>query len=522
MICYPIGIQTFEKIRKGHYLYVDKTKCVYDLANSLSYVFLSRPRRFGKSLLVSTFDSYFRGKKELFSGLDIEALEQDWTEYPVLHFDLSDIKLGTTEQFEININATLASMEENYGVTTFTDRDISTRFRLLVENIYKKTGKQVVVLIDEYDSPLLTVLHDPERLDAMRTALQSFFSPLKKLDPYLRFVFITGITKFSQLSIFSQLNNLSNITMLPQYSTIVGFTQEELEKNFKDGIQSIAEQNNITYQEVLEKLKNLYDGYHFSRNSEGVYNPFSVLRAMSTKQLDNFWFETGTPTYLIKTLQSHDTFIPGLEDCKAFSSDFDVPTEAMVSALPLLYQSGYLTIKDYNPYTTEYTLGFPNTEVKVGLLHSLIPYYISKENTKTSSALGNMWLALMHDDLDGMLHTARSFFASIPYQEGTLKDMKTSEGHFTAMLYVMFSLLSNFCYSQVRTAEGRMDILLKTPTTIYVMELKMDGSVDDALAQIDDKGCLIPYESDGRRLIKAGISFSSKERTIKEWKIVEG
>ncbi len=522
MIRYPIGIQTFSEIRKRNCLYVDKTRYVYEMANDVKYVFLSRPRRFGKSLLVSTLDAYFRGKKELFSGLDIETLEQDWTEYPVLHFDLSDIKLGTTEQFDISINATLSSMEESYGVTTSTDRDISTRFRLLVENIYKKTGKQVVVLIDEYDSPLLTILHVPDRLDAMRTALQSFFSPLKKLDPYLRFVFITGITKFSQLSIFSQLNNLSNITMLPQYSTIVGFTQEEIEKNFKDGIQSIAESNQITYQEALSKLKVLYDGYHFSRNSEGVYNPFSVLRAMNTKQLDNFWFETGTPSYLIKALQSYDTFIPELEESKAFSSDFDAPTEAMVSALPLLYQSGYLTIKDYNPYSMEYTLGFPNTEVKVGLLHSLIPYYVSKENTKASSALGSMWLALMHDDLDGMLRIARSFFASIPYQEGTLKDMKTSEGHYTAMLYVMFSLFSNFCYSQVRTAEGRMDILLKTPTTVYIMELKMDGSVDDALTQIDDKGYLIPYESDGRRLVKVGINFSSKERTIKEWKIAKG
>lgn len=519
MIRYPVGIQTFSEIRKRNCIYVDKTRYVYEVANDLKYVFLSRPRRFGKSLLVSTFDSYFRGKKELFKGLDIEALEQDWTEYPVLHFDLSDIKLGTTEQFEININATLSSMEESYGVTTSTDRDISTRFRLLVENIYKKTGKQVVVLIDEYDSPLLTVLHDPERLDAIRTALQSFFSPLKKLDPYLRFVFITGITKFSQLSIFSQLNNLSNITMTPQYSTIVGFTQEEIERDFKDGIQSIAEYNKITYQEALSKLKNLYDGYHFSRNSEGVYNPFSVLRAMNTKQLENFWFETGTPTYLIKTLQSHDTSIPELEESKAFSSDFDAPTEAMVSVLPLLYQSGCLTIKDYNPFSTEYTLGFPNTEVKVGLLHSLIPYYVSKESAKASSTLGNMWLALMKDDLDGMLHIARSFFASIPYQEGTLKDMKTSEGHYTAMLYVMFSLFSNFCYSQVRTAEGRMDILLKTASTIYVMELKMDGSVDDALAQIDNQGYLIPFETDGRRLVKVGINFSSKERTIKEWKI---
>lgn len=520
MLRYPVGIQTFSEVRKLNCLYVDKTRYVYDLAHSMKYVFLSRPRRFGKSLLVSTFSAYFRGQRELFTGLEIVKLEQEWMQYPVLHFSLASAKRGTVEDLNAQLLLQMEWAAQEYQVDT-PQGDVTVGLQSIVKNLYQKTGKQVVVLIDEYDAPLLTVLHDADRLEPMRTAMLSFYSPLKDLDPYLRFVFITGITKFSQVSIFSQLNNLSNITMEPKYSTIVGFTQEELERDFKEGIEGIAQNNGLTYNEALERLKMLYDGYHFSRRSEGVYNPFSVLRAMNSQELDNFWFETGTPSYLIKMLQVHQTPLSELEDCKAFASDFDAPTEAMVSALPLLYQCGYLTIKDYNPYSTEYTLGFPNTEVKVGLLQSLIPYYVSRDSIKTSNAMGNMWLALMKDDLDGMLSTARSFFASIPYQEGTLKNAPASEGHFTAMLYVMFSLFSNFCYSQVRTAEGRMDILLKTKTSIYVMELKMDGSVDDALAQIDSNNYLIPYQTDGRRLVKVGINFSSKERTITAWKRVD-
>lgn len=518
MIRYPIGIQTFEKIRKGNFLYVDKTETLFRMIQSGNYIFLSRPRRFGKSLLTSTLESYFSGQKELFKGLAIEQLEKDWTEYPVLHFSLATVKMGTTEDLFNQINMQMSRMEKKYGLTCEID-NVAARLFNLVTSLYDKTGKEVVVLIDEYDAPLLTVLHDPERLEPMRTALQSFYSPLKDLDPYLRFVFITGITKFSQLSIFSQLNNLSNISMNPRYATLTGFTQEELERDFTEGIQGIADDNGLTYQVALEKLRTLYDGYHFSRNAEGVYNPFSVLQAMQTGSPDNYWFATGTPTFLVKMMKKFNTFLPALDGSRAKATEFDAPTEAMHSILPLFYQSGYLTIRDYIPQVDTYVLGFPNEEVKTGLLNALIPYYVSPNINATNNTLDDMYLAILKDDIDGMLTVARSFFASIPYQEGTLKDAPTSEGHFTAMLYVVFSLLSNYCYSQVRTAAGRMDILLKTSTTVYVMELKMDGSADEALQQIDDKGYAIPYEADGRKIVKVGINFSSKERTIQEWKV---
>lgn len=448
----------------------------------------------------------------------IEQLEKDWTEYPVLHFSLATAKLGSVDDLNVQIRIQLERNEKRYGMRSDIT-NVSERFQKLITSLFDKTGKQVVVLIDEYDAPLLTVLHDPQRLEPMRTALQSFYSPLKDLDPYLRFVFITGITKFSQLSIFSQLNNLSNISMDPKFSTLVGFTQEELERDFKEGIQGIADNNGLTYQNVLEKLRTRYDGYHFSRNAEGVYNPFSVLQAMRTGYMDNYWFATGTPTFLVKMMKKFNTFLPALDGSRAKASEFDAPTENMHSILPLFYQSGYLTIQSFIPEVDTYVLGFPNEEVKTGLLNALIPYYVSPNYNATTNTLDSMYLSILKDDIDGMLSVARSFFASIPYQEGTLKDAPTSEGHFTAMLYMMFSLMSNYCYSQVRTAAGRMDILLKTGTTVYVMELKMDGSVDEALQQIDDKGYAIPYESDGRKVVKVGINFSSKERTITEWKV---
>ena len=518
MVRYPVGIQTFSEVRKRNCLYVDKTQYVYELANDLKYVFLSRPRRFGKSLLTSTLESYFSGQKELFKGLAIEQLEKDWTEYPVLHFSLATVKMGTTEDLFNQINMQMSRMEKKYGLTCDID-NVAARLFNLVTSLYDKTGKPVVVLIDEYDAPLLTVLHDPERLEPMRTALQSFYSPLKDLDPYLRFVFITGITKFSQLSIFSQLNNLSNISMNPRYATLTGFTQEELERDFTEGIQGIADDNGLTYQVALEKLRTLYDGYHFSRNADGVYNPFSVLQAMQTGSLDNYWFATGTPTILVKMMKKLNTNITLIDGSRVPATEFDAPTENMRSVLPLFYQSGYLTIKDYEPVSRRYTLGYPNEEVKVGLMDMFIPFFVSPDTVEASNACWDISEGFLNDDVDKALTAARSFFAAIPYQEGTLKDAPTSEGHFTAMLYVMFSFLNRYVYSQVRTAAGRMDILLKTRTTVYVMELKMDGSADEALQQIDDKGYAIPYEADGRKVVKVGINFSSKDRTIQEWKV---
>ncbi len=520
MVYYPIGIQTFEKIRKGGFLYVDKTKYVYDVCHPGQFVFLSRPRRFGKSLLTSTFDAYFSGRKDLFKGLAIEKLETEWKHYPVLHFDLSDIKKGTTEECELNLHSQLEDFEKTYGCEKASD-DLTIRFRELVKNISRKTESQVVVLIDEYDAPLLTVLHDSERLEPMRTLLQSFYSPLKKLDQYLRFVFITGISKFSQLSIFSQLNNLNNISMLPQYAGICGITEQELKDNFQEGIDELGKANDMTKDEVLAKLKLKYDGYRFSRNAEGVYNPFSLLSAMDNRDFNNYWFSTGTPTFLVKMMKRFHTDLTKLDGSEAGADDFDAPTENMHSVLPLFYQSGYLTIKGYDPILSNYTLGYPNEEVKVGLMHALLPFYVVKDPVEARAAAGKMYLALRKDDIDEALEAARAFFAGIPYQEGTLQDAPTSEGHFTAMLYVMFSFLNVYVYTQVRTAKGRMDILMKTDTTIYVMELKLDGTVEEALRQIDDKGYAIPYEADGRRIVKVGIRFSSEERTITEWKIEE-
>ena len=518
MVNYPIGIQTFAKIRQGGYLYVDKTKYIYEVTHPGQYVFLSRPRRFGKSLLTSTFDAYFSGRKDLFKGLAIEKLEKEWKQYPVLHFDLSDIKEGVVENFEESVSSSLASMEETYGVEKTAD-NLATRFKELVERIYKRTGKQVVVLIDEYDAPLLTVLHDPERLEKMRTALQSFYSPIKKLDPYLRFVFITGITKFSQLSIFSQLNNLNNISMLPQYAAMCGITIKELEDNFQEGIGVLAEIYHYSHQQVIDKLLYHYDGYHFSEDSEGVLNPFSLLSAMNNRKFNNYWFSTGTPTFLVNMMRKFHTDLTEIDGSKAMQEDFDAPTENMHNVLPLFYQSGYLTIKDYNPRSGMYTLGYPNEEVKVGLMRILIPFYVQSDPVPASNACWDISEALMDGDIDKALAAARSYFASIPYQENTLKDAPTTEGHFTAMLYVMFSFLNRYVYSQVRNAKGRLDILIKTDTTIYVMELKLDGDLNKALKQINEKDYTIPYQTDGRKVVKVAINFSTEERTIKEWKI---
>ena len=518
MVNYPIGIQTFDKIRQGGYLYIDKTKYIYEITHPGQYVFLSRPRRFGKSLLMSTFDSYFRGRKDLFKGLAIEKLEKDWTEYPVLHFDLSDIKKGTVEDFGENVNSSLASMEGEFGIAKTSDNP-GTRLKDLVERIYNKTGKQVVLLFDEYDAPLLTVLHDPERLETMRTELQSFYSPIKKLDPYLRFVFITGITKFSQLSIFSQLNNLNNISMLPQYAAMCGITIKELEDNFQEGIAVLAEKYHYSHKQVIDKLLYHYDGYHFAEDSEGVLNPFSLLSAMNNRKFNNYWFSTGTPTFLVNMMRKFHTDLTEIDGSKAMQEDFDAPTENMHNVLPLFYQSGYLTIKDYNPRSGMYTLGYPNEEVKVGLMRILIPFYVQSDPVPASNACWNISEALMDGDIDKALAAARSYFASIPYQENTLKDAPTTEGHFTAMLYVMFSFLNRYVYSQVRNAKGRLDILIKTDTTIYVMELKLDGDLNKALKQINEKDYTIPYQTDGRKVVKVAINFSTEERTIKEWKI---
>lgn len=519
MIKYPVGIQSFEKIRKENYLYIDKTGYIYDLVRNYQYVFLSRPRRFGKSLLTSTLECYFRGKKDLFSGLDIGSLETEWNQYPVLHFSLDTAALGTCEDTEDEIGLQLSEMEHEYGMPD-GGRNITVRFQKLVVGLFNKTGRQVVVLIDEYDVPVLSV-RDDERREDMRALMKSFYSPIKRLDRYLRFVFITGITKFSQLSIFSQINNLEAISMDPSFATICGITEAELEKHFSEGISAMAEKFNITSSDILDRLRKKYDGYHFAQGSSGVYNPFSLLSSMKKCSFANYWFETGTPHFLISQLKKFHTDITQIDGSQADAREFDAPTDDMHSILPLLYQSGYLTIKDYDRSSLMYTLGYPNEEVKLGLTEVLIPYYVWSDINQSDHACWAISNALICDDIDKALKAAQKYFSSIPYQEGTLRDAPSTEGHFTAMLYVMFSFLNKFVYSQVRVAKGRMDILVMTSKTVFVMELKLNGRVDEALRQIDDRSYSIPWQSEGRRVVKVGINFSTKERTIEKWKSAE-
>ena len=367
---YPVGIQTFEKIREKGYLYIDKTQYIVDFREKgMKYVFLNRPGQFGKSLFASTLHAYFEGRKELFEGLAIADYEKDWVKHPVLHFDLSGAKHMGVEQLERYLADMLEEQEMHWGYKTHL-ADANLRLKDLVEKAYKQTGENVVVIIDEYDAPLLDVVHEKENLQPLRRIMQNFYSPLKMLDPYLEFTFITGITKFAQLSIFSELNNLDNISMYNQYSAICGISKKELTTQMKPDVAALGEALGMTYEECLAELTRFYDGYHFSEKSEDVFNPFSLLKALNARKIAPYWFGSGTPTYLIKTLQKYHVNVMNIEKISCDVDDFDVFPELMTSALPMLYQGGYLTIKKYNPILHRYTLDYPNEEVKIGMLKS--------------------------------------------------------------------------------------------------------------------------------------------------------
>ena len=508
---YPIGIQTFEKIREGNYAYVDKTGYVYDLAHSFQFVFLSRPRRFGKSLLVSTMKSYFEGRRDLFEGLAVSRLETEWRQHPVLHISLASAKGGTIQNLQEMAGLQLEWLEKKYGIEC-TKEGLGARLETLIKGCAEKYGEKVVVLIDEYDAPLLTVLHKPELLDEMRQALRAFYSPLKDCDPWLRFVFITGISKFSQLSIFSELNNLARITMEPRYSTICGISEQELHEQWDEPVARMAEMMGVEKDEAYRQLKEKYDGYHFAEDLTDVYNPFSLLNALIDGRVRDHWFETGTPTVLVKMLQKFQTDITQLDGSKARSEEFDAPTEQMQSVLPLFYQSGYLTVKDYDRELDEYTLGYPNQEVRLGVIKALMPYYVWDDTLKTRNSITDMYRAIRAEDLPEAFERLKTFLSAVPYAEGA-----TSEGHFQQMLYVVFSLMGMYLLTEVRTATGRMDVVWQSRTDVYVIELKIDRPAQEAIDQIDRKGYLVSYALDGRRLHKVGLSFSTRTRTIEEY-----
>lgn len=514
--CYPVGIQTFSKIREGGYLYVDKTGYIADFRRKkMSYVFLSRPRRFGKSLFASTLQAYFEGRKELFDGLAIADYEKDWVKYPVLHIDMSGAKHLNAERLEDYLGLQLSEYEELYGRDE-RERYPNDRLDGIVKRAFKMTGRKVVVIIDEYDAPLLDVVHEEENLRSLRFVMQNFYSPLKKLDPYLEFTFITGITKFSQLSIFSELNNLENISRFDQYSAICGISLTELTTMMKPDVETLGKALGITYEQCLEELRLYYDGYHFSEHSEDVFNPFSLIRALSGQKIESYWFGSGTPSYLIKSLQKYHVNVTDIEAHAVSVDDFDVSPEQMTSALPILYQSGYLTIKKYSPITKSYKLGYPNMEVKIGMLRSLAPNYLSPVSIDNNGLVAEFVEMLYEDNINGAMIRLKAYLSSISNRLSN-----KNERDFQTVFYLIFNLMGAFIKVEEDSAIGRADAVLHLPTTIYVFELKYDGSAEEAINQITDKGYLIPYSAEGKRLVKVGVNYDSSQRTIGDWIVRE-
>lgn len=522
---FPIGVQDFAVIREDGKYYVDKTDLIYKLVKADRYFFLSRPRRFGKSLLVSTLQYYFEGRKDLFTGLAMERLETEWKKYPVFKLSFAGNKFITEEDLADTLNLKLGEWERQYGLVPSDKSAWGVRFELLIKAAHESTGMPPVVLVDEYDAPLLDSMENPELQLTLKNEMRKLFSPLKDLGGILRFVFLTGISKFSQLSIFSELNNLKVITMNDDYAAICGITKEEVLTQMQPEIQALADKNGMNFDGACEALTRQYDGYHFSKNSPDVFNPFSLINALSDLELANYWFATGTPTILTRLMRKYKVdptpFDTGFE---ATQDMFDAPTETAKNPIPMLYQSGYLTIKNFDGFA--YKIGFPNEEVRLGFLKALMPYYAMDDVVDNDMFMLRFTKALREGKIDDAMTHIRAFMSGIPYNAE-----RKDENHYKTVLFLIFKLCTPYV---VRTEEcsaaGRADAVVETADAVYVFEFKLDSSatVDDALKQIDDKGYLIPYSAtlakDGspKKLFKIGVAFDAEKRTIGEWKVVEG
>jgi hypothetical protein len=512
----PVGMQNFEEIIQDERVYVNKTDLVYKLAaatNSKQY-FLGRPRRFGKSLLVSTLKAYFEGKKELFQGLALGKLEKDWRRHPVIHLDMSRMgaDLGV---FEDRLIKRLQVHEKLWDLPGDGKSDATTRFSELIENACEKFGEQVVVLIDEYDQQLVGSINDLTLNNSFREKLKDFYGILKSTDECLRFSFLTGVTKFSKVSVFSDLNHLRDISMNPDYAKICGITLRELEDNFGPELKTLATANSMTYDEAITEMRKNYDGYHFSKLSEGIFNPFSILNALADKEFAHYWFETGTPTFLIKLLE-RDRF-----DLSKFAKGVTIPANSITdyradskNPVPILYQSGYLTIKSYDKEYNEYLLDFPNEEVRGGFLDELLRSYAPEDDYYAKS----FKRALLDGDMDKFLETARTFFAGIPYDLNDRAAAAQKEGYYQGLVYAILTLTGLTPAAEKRSAAGRSDLVVETKNAVYIFEFKLDKSADEALRQIEEKGYAAPYAMTNKKIVKIGVNFDSKTRNIAEWK----
>ena len=521
---YPVDTDQFQNIREQGLLYVDKTDMMYDLASKYRYVFLARPRRFGKSLLCNTFKAYFKGQKELFEGLKVMGLEKEWKVYPVLHFIMSGLKNCTIPDAKSNLEGFLRRYEETYGRDPLSVTP-NARFRDLIHNAANRTGEKVVVILDEYDAPIMRLMYEKENLGQMRSMLREFYQVLKDEGEYLRFVFITGVTKFSQLSIFSELNNLNQISLDNEYSGLCGITQDELDVTLRPCVEEYAENLGITTDEAYALLKKNYDGYHFSPKSKDVYAPFSLLRALDKGTTDHYWFESGTSSSLLEHLRHFPiTCALDYDGIAVSENEFSIPCEDAETPMPLLYQSGYLTIASYDRPLKRYELKIPNNEVRKGLIDCLMPIVLKRPVADNNSVVAAIAKAVFDGNLSDALTALRSYIAKIPYDIITKEeweDKEKRESFYKLLIYMVFSLLNSTVDTEVKSILGRADVVIQTDTDIFVLELKVDDTVENALAQIDSKGYAIPYEAEGRTVTKCGVSISSEQRNITHWRIVD-
>ena len=509
---YPVGIQNFESLRHDGYCYVDKTALMYRLVKTGRYYFLSRPRRFGKSLLISTLEAYFQGKKELFEGLTVYDLEKEWAEYPILHLDLNIGQYDTGQSLNDILNRSLVAWERQYGSDP-AEVSLPLRFAGVVKRASEQTGRRVVILVDEYDKPMLQAIGNESLQDEYRNTLKPFYGVLKTMDGYIRFALLTGVTKFGKVSVFSDLNNLMDISRDERYVDICGISEKELLDNFTEDIRDLALANGQTFGQACAQLKEDYDGYHFCPDSIGIYNPFSLLNTFAKRRYGSYWFETGTPTYLVELLKKSDY---DLERMTRVETSADILDSIFTddNPIPVIYQSGYLTIKAYDREFGMYTLGFPNREVEDGFMNFLLPYYSGVDKTQSPFEIKQFVRDVRSGDIDGFMERLQSFLAGCPYE--LARDI---ELHYQNVLFIVFRLVGLYTEVEYRTSRGRIDLVLQTADYIYVMEFKLDGSAEDALNQIEDRQYALPFATDPRRLFKIGVNFSSRTRNIEKWVI---
>ncbi|WP_148372125.1 ATP-binding protein [Bacteroides bouchesdurhonensis] len=512
---YPIGVQNFESLRKDGYFYIDKTALVYQLVKTGRYYFLSRPRRFGKSLLISTLEAYFQGNRELFKGLAIEKLEKEWIKYPILHIDLNTEKYDTPESLENKLNGVLTQWEKIYGAEP-SEKSLAMRFEGIIGRAYQLTGQRVAILVDEYDKPMLQAIGDDSLQEAFRSTLKAFYGALKSKDGCIKFAILTGVTKFGKVSVFSDLNNLKDISMDERFIDICGITEKEIHENLEEVLHELATKRRMNFEEVCQELRERYDGYHFVEDSIGIYNPFSLLNTFDKMKFGNYWFETGTPTYLVKLLKRDHYDLHRMAHEETDADVLNSIDSTSQNPIPVIYQSGYLTIKGYDRRFGIYRLGFPNKEVEEGFVNYLLPFYANVDEVESPSQIRRFVSEVESGDYDAFFSRLQSFFANTPYE--LVRDL---ELHYQNVLFIVFKLIGFYVKAEYHTSEGRVDLILQTDKFIYIMEFKLDGTAEEALQQINEKHYALPFENDGRKIFKIGVNFSAKMRNIEKWIVEE-